>query len=115
MNDITVIDYSDKSILLCGIGTKDKKDILKKYKCRWNPRLSGWICSKKNEQELLETLGVVKTPGSIEILPGYLVKGDFSIIDKKELQTLGAIEVSVNNYFATELDISEIKDKFDLK
>jgi len=115
MNDITVIDYSEKSILLCGKGTKDKKDILKKYNCRWNPRLSGWVCSKKNEQELLEILGLEKNKGSIEILPGYFVKGNFSITDKNELQTLGAIEVSPNNYFATELNISAIKDKFDLK
>lgn len=59
MNNIEIIDYSEKSVAVVG-DTKDIKDSLKEIGGVFNPRLrcgAGWIFSKKKTEELAELLG----------------------------------------------------------
>ena len=50
-NDILILNYSDKSLLIKGDYTKNIKQELKDLNCKWNPTLKGWIVSKKKYYE----------------------------------------------------------------
>jgi hypothetical protein len=57
-NKITIVDYTDKSIVILG-DTKSIKDLLKSNKCKYNPHLkcgSGWVCSKKERDNITKIL-----------------------------------------------------------
>ena len=60
---LKIINYSDKSIVVVGDGTKTHKDSLKELGGKYNPNLSGgagWIFSKKateKVQSFLESIG----------------------------------------------------------
>jgi hypothetical protein len=56
MTDLTVEDYSEKSIVVRG-ETREHKDALKSLGGKWNARLrdgGGWIFSKKCEANVME-------------------------------------------------------------
>ncbi len=95
-SDISFKDYSPKSILITGEGTKACKEQLKKIGCKWNFSLKGWICSKTKQaavEKFIET-GEVDSPSpgwgnSVSIEQAYLIKGDTRSV-KDKLKRLGS-------------------------
>ena len=116
MASITITDYSEKSILLTGPGTKEHKELLKKHNCKWNRGLCGWICSLKNEGSLLEELknneiDYEKTNNELEIKPCYVIKGK---LDQKQLEELKKLGAKKEFGWTTDIPMDDLRKILDL-
>lgn len=70
-SDITIQDYSEKSFIVKGSGTKAIKDQLKAIGGAWNGKLGGWIFPKTKREQVDRLVGVKpvqKPAGNLSIL-----------------------------------------------
>ena len=108
---LKIINYSDKSIVVVGDGTKTHKDSLKELGGKYNPNLSGgagWIFSKKateKVQTFLESIGQDNEINSEDEVnePGKEVKRDISGL-KNFCSSLSKENISEPRKAFTELD-----------
>lgn len=108
---LKIINYSDKSIVVVGDGTKTHKDSLKELGGKYNPNLSGgagWIFSKKateKVQSFLESIGQDNEINSDDEVneAGKEVKRDISGL-KNFCSSLSKENISEPRKAFTELD-----------
>ena len=108
---LKIINYSDKSIVVVGDGTKPHKDSLKELGGKYNPNLrggTGWIFSKKateKVQSFLESIGQDNEINSDDEVnePGKEVKRDISGL-KNFCSSLSKENISEPRKAFTELD-----------
>ncbi len=109
-SDISFDDYSPKSILITGEGTKACKEQLKQIGCRWNLPLKGWICSKSKQavvEKFIETGSLIREK-EVEIQQVYLIKGNTTTI-KDDLKKLGCVWIPRTGWMATESNIEQVR------
>lgn len=59
VNGYTIIEYSEKSIVIQGEKTKDIKELIKENGGKWNGNLKcgkGWIFSSKHREKVIKLL-----------------------------------------------------------
>jgi hypothetical protein len=107
---LKIINYSDKSIVVTGDGTKTHKDRLKELGGKYNSNLTGgagWIFSKKateKVQSFLDTIGQDREINSTEVNePTKKVKRDVSGL-KNFCSSLSKENISEARKAFTELD-----------
>ena len=93
-NDILILDYSDKSLLIKGDYTKNIKQELKDLNCKWNPTLKGWIVSKKKYYENFDKFNYLLKSEDSEDSEYSEDKKEVKKEDKKEVKKEDKKEVN---------------------
>lgn len=104
-DDITIEDYSDKSILIKGKISENIKQTLKDNNLIvWNGSLQGWIGKKSNKQEIIEILSGInkslelKNKFTEEICNNLIKKNNINILDTLPIEIQSIIKIMSLKY-----------------